>query len=230
MSTAETEPLKRSAAKLGAEMTDSLASLRETARSYFDAETSPAHDWQHVRRVETLAERLRTDAPEADERVLRAAVLLHDIGRPREDRGEIADHAEWGAQMARDILPEHGFDAVDGICHAIRAHRYSTAPEPDTIEAQLLSDADNLDALGAVGIARCFTYGGELGEVVHDPDYPPSADDTADGATQFNHFHKKILTLPDRMYTDAGREIAADRCQYVEAFLDRFGQEVAGER
>ncbi len=226
----QTERLKRSATKLAARMTAQLASLRETARSYFDEEASPAHDWQHVRRVETLAERLLTDYPDADERVVRAAVLLHDIGRPREDRGEISDHAEWGAQQAREILPEHGFDSTDGICHAVRAHRYSTAPEPDTLEAKLLSDADNLDALGAVGIARCFTYGGELGEVLHDPDCPPSADETTDGATQFNHFYKKILSLPDRMYTDAGREIATDRRHYVEAFLDRFEQEVAGER
>ena len=211
-------------------MTDDLASLRETARSYFDEETSPAHDWQHVRRVETLAERLLGESPEADERVLRAAVLLHDIGRPREDRGEIDDHAAWGAETARDILPEHGFANPDPVCHAIRAHRYSTAPEPERIEAKLLCDADNLDALGAVGIARCFSYGGERGDSLHDPDLPPEADETTAGATQFNHFHKKILSLPDRMYTDAGRAIADERCEYVEGFLDRFEREVAGER
>lgn len=212
------------------QMPDSLASLRETARSYFDEETSPAHDWQHVRRVETLAEELVAEYPDADERVLQAAVLLHDIGRPREDHGDIDDHAAWGATRARDILPEHGVENPDPVCHAIRAHRYSTAPEPETIEAKLLSDADNLDALGAVGIARCFSYGGELGEPLHDPDVPLEADDTAAGATQFNHFHKKILTLPERMYTDAGRDVAVERREYVEGFLERFESEVAGER
>jgi uncharacterized protein len=209
-------------------MTDRLDSLRTTARSYFDG-VSPAHDWQHVRRVETLAERLVSEYPDADSRSLRAAVLLHDIGRPREDRGAIDDHAAWGAREAREILTDRGFASTDGICHAIRAHRYSTGPEPDTIEAKLLSDADNLDALGAVGVARCFSYGGERGNPLYDSDLPPEADDTAAGATQFNHFQKKILRLPERMYTDAGRDVAADRREYVEAFLARFEREVDGE-
>jgi len=213
-------------------MTDDLTALRDTAQSYFDGGTSPAHDWHHVQRVEALAESLAETYPEADRRTLRAAVLLHDIGRAREDRGEIDDHASWGAREAREVLPEHGFDPnrIDAICHAIAVHRYSTDPEPETLEAKLLCDADNLDALGAVGVARCFTYGGERGEVIHDPDLPPEADDSAVGATQCNHFHKKVLDLPERMYTDAGREIAADRSDFVEQFLERFEQEVAGQR
>lgn len=211
-------------------MADKLASLRETARSYFEGETSPAHDWQHVRRVETLAERLLAEYPGADERTLRAAVLLHDIGRPREDRGDVDDHAAWGAATAREILPEHGFEDPDPVCHAIRAHRYSTAPDPEIIEAKLLCDADNLDALGAVGIARCFSYGGELGKPLYDSELAPEANGRPASATQFDHFHEKILTLPDRMYTDAGRAIAADRRAYVAEFLERFEREVAGER
>lgn len=208
------------------------ASLRAVARSYFDDELNPAHDWHHVQRVESLAETLLTRTPAADEGIVRPAVLLHDIGRAREDRGEIADHARWGAQKARELLDERGFedDRIDAICHAIRVHRYSNAYEPETLEAELVCDADNLDALGAVGIARCFTYGGELGETIHDPDLPPDADDTTAGATQYNHIHRKILRLTERMYTDAGREIAADRHAFVVDFLDRFDREVDGRR
>lgn len=203
--------------------------IRARARSYFESSMSPAHDWHHVQRVEALADRLLS-AVDADERPVRLAVLLHDIGRAREDRGEIEDHAAWGAREARDILADHGVAAarIDAVCHAVAAHRYSTAPEPETREAEILSDADNLDALGAVGVARCFTYGGELGEVIHDPETPPRADDSADGVSQYNHFYKKILDLPDRMYTDAGREIAADRAAFVERFLERFDREVDG--
>lgn len=206
--------------------------LRAAARSYFDGELSPAHDWHHVQRVESLAERLLGDCDGADERMVRLAVLLHDIGRAREDRGDIDDHAAWGAREARSLLSERGVDddRIDGVCHAIRVHRYSNDLEPETLEAEILCDADNLDALGAVGIARCFTYGGELGETIHDPDLPPAADDSAAGATQYNHFYKKILDLPDRMYTDAGRAIADDRRAVVERFLERFDREVAGER
>ena len=205
--------------------------VRETARSYFDESLSPAHDWHHVQRVEALAEQLLQRHEHADERVVRLAVLLHDIGRVREDRGEIDDHATWGAREARQLLEARGVDneRVDAVCHAICVHRYSNDREPETLEAEILCDADNLDALGAVGIARCFTYGGERGQPIHDPELVPADDDTAAGRTQYNHFHKKILRLPERMYTDAGRELAETRREYVREFLDRLDREVTGE-
>lgn len=206
--------------------------VRLTARSYFEEGMSPAHDWHHVQRVETIAETLLSHHERADGDVVRLAVLLHDIGRAREDRGEIDDHADWGAREARTILERADVDEdrIDAVHHAIRTHRYSNDREPETIEAKLLCDADNLDALGAVGIARCFTYGGELGSPIYDPDLPPKADDTEAGLTQYNHLHKKILRLPDRMYTDAGRRLAEDRRAFVEAFLDRFDRELTGEQ
>ncbi len=206
--------------------------IRTTARSYFADELSPAHDWHHVQRVESLAERLLDTHPEADDVTVRLAVLLHDIGRALEDQGKIDDHATWGAKEAESILTEHSTprDRIDAVCHAIEAHRYSNDLEPESLEAEILCDADNLDALGAVGVARCFTFGGELGKPMHDPELPPSEDDTAAGATNYNHFYKKILDLPDRMYTETGADIAADRAAYVRQFLDRFDREVAGER
>ncbi len=207
------------------------AQVRERAESYF-GDVAPAHDWHHVRRVARLAETLagKTDR-EVDERVLLAAAWLHDVGRAREDRGEIADHAEWGAREAGRILADLGADpdAVSAAKHCVRAHRYSNDVEPETPEAELLCDADNLDALGAVGIARCFCYGGERGQPLHDPDLPVEADDTEAGATQLNHVQKKVLSLHERMYTDAGREMAEDRRAYVAEFVERFEREVAGD-
>lgn len=213
-------------------VTTDLEAIRETARSYFADERNPAHDWHHVQRVESLAKRLLDAYPAADDGTVRLAVLLHDIGRSLEDRGEIDDHAAWGAREAESILADHGFsqDRIAGVRHAIQVHRYSNDREPESLEAEILCDADNLDALGAVGIARCFTFGGELGKPMHDPELPPAEDDTAMGATNYNHFSKKILDLPDRMYTEAGAELAADRAAYVRQFLDRFDREVAGER
>ena len=206
--------------------------LRERARSHFDG-VAPSHDWHHVRRVERLVDTLAAESDRAvDERVLRAAVLLHDIGRGREDRGEIRDHAEWGAERAPRILADVGFPGADvrRVQHCIRAHRYSNAIEPETIEAKLLSDADNLDALGAVGIARTFSYGAEHANPMHDPALPPDEDAAPGGTTSFNHFHKKILHLPGRMYTDPGRALAEERVAFVDRFLDRFEREVDGER
>jgi uncharacterized protein len=211
------------------------SAVRERAASYFD-DLSPCHDFEHVRRVVATAERL-ADATETGEHgpardvnrdVLVAAGWLHDVGRGREDRGEIDDHATWGASEARTVLRDLGVDDpafLDAVSHCIRAHRFSNDVAPETPEAELLCDADNLDATGAVGIARVFAYAGEHGRTLYDPDLPPADDDTAAGETSFNHFHKKILHLEDRMYTDAGRALAADRHAYVEEFLERFEQE-----
>ncbi|MFW6383956.1 MAG: HD domain-containing protein [Halodesulfurarchaeum sp.] len=202
------------------------------ARTFFPAGMSPAHDWFHVQRVRTNAEALAAEYPSADTTVLTLAALLHDIGRAKEEAGEIQDHAEWGAEKSVDLLRENGAskETREAVAHCVRAHRYATDVAPETIEAKILSDADNLDALGAVGLARCFAYGGELGEPIHDPSIPPEADETGGGQTQFNHIHAKLLELPKRMYTDVGSDIAEDRAAYLRNFVRRFESEVAGTR
>ncbi len=98
------------------------------------------------------------------------------------------------------------------------------------MEAKVLSDADNLDALGASGIARTFTYGGEHESVIADPELPAEEDETSEGETSLNHLEKKILDLKSRMYTDSGSEIAEERHEYVEQFVQRFKQEMKGEK
>ncbi|MEY7849335.1 HD domain-containing protein [Natrarchaeobius sp. A-rgal3] len=209
-----------------------LETVRTRARPYFE-DAPPAHDWHHVERVEALAETLLERHPEpVDERVLTLAVLLHDIGREREDRGEIDDHATWGAREAGVILEaaDASTETIERVTHCIRAHRYSNAIEPETPEAKVLSDADNLDALGAVGLARLFAHGTAIGSPIHDPATALEDDETTAGQTQYNHLHRKILDLPERMYTDAGRELADRRAAYVREFVSQFDAEVAGER
>lgn len=209
-----------------------ISGIRSIAESYFQDCMSPAHDWFHVQRVEANANTLTTEYPDADSKVIQLSALLHDIGRAREDRGEIEDHAEWGAKESERILGEHDAseETVAGVIHCIRAHRYSNQIEPETIEAKIISDADNLDALGAVGLSRCFTYGGELGSTIHDPSLPPEEDPSIAGTTQFNHIHKKLLDLPNQMYTDVGRELADERSEFIQEFTRRFEKEVAGKR
>ncbi|ADB59122.1 metal dependent phosphohydrolase [Haloterrigena turkmenica DSM 5511] len=210
-----------------------LEAVRTRARSYFEA-APPGHDWHHVQRVETLAETLvdRHQSGSIDERVVTLAVYLHDIGREKEDSGEIDDHAAWGARESRRILEDVGADpaTIDGVAHCVRAHRYSNAVEPERLEAKLVSDADNLDALGAVGIARTFAHGGALGEPIYDPAVPVADDETAAGATQYNHLHEKILALPERLYTDVGRELAERRAAFVREYVAQFDAELTGER
>lgn len=178
-----------------------------------------------------LALRL-AEKEDADEEVVEAAVFLHDIGRAKEDDGKIDNHAEWGAEKAAEILEELDYSSnfIEEVQHCIRSHRYSKPPEPESIEAKVLSDADNLDALGASGIARTFTYGGEHESVIADPELPAEQDESEEGETSLNHLEKKILNLKSRMYTEAGKEIAEDRHEYVEEFVNRFKDEMNGEK
>ncbi|WP_440772138.1 HD domain-containing protein [Natronorubrum sp. DTA28] len=211
-----------------------LETVRSRARPYFE-DAPPAHDWHHVQRVETLAETLidrHSEPASIDDRIVGLAVLCHDIGREREDQGEIDDHATWGAVEAGRILEDVGADAatIERVQHCVRAHRYSNAIEPETLEARIVSDADNLDALGALGIARVFAYGGEVGSPIYDPGVPVDDDETPDGRAQYNHLHKKILDLPDRMYTTVGSRIADERAAFVREYVAQFDAEVAGER
>ncbi|WP_394740705.1 HD domain-containing protein [Natronococcus roseus] len=208
-----------------------LETVRDRARPYFE-DAPPAHDWHHVRRVAALADTLVAEqtAP-VDERIVQLAVALHDIGREREDRGEIDDHATWGAREGSRILADVGAseETIDRVRHCIRAHRYSNDVEPETLEAEIVCDADNLDALGAVGIARAFAHGSVIGSPLYDPDVPPADDETTAGRSQYNHFYKKILELPERMYTDAGRALAGDRAAFVREYLARFEAEASGD-
>lgn len=207
-----------------------IEEIRSSARSYFHREMSAAHDWFHVQRVQTNADRLVAEYPGADETVVKLGALLHDIGRANEDEGVIDDHAEWGASESESLLRELGAsrETSEAVAHCVRAHRYSTGVAPATIEAKIVSDADNLDALGAVGLARCFAHGGELGSPIYDPSLPPAEDDSEAGRTQFNHLHKKVLDLPTRMYTDAGRALAEERARFVREYVQRFEEEVVG--
>ncbi len=211
-------------------MDSGFEDVKKRAKEYF-GDVNPAHDWFHVMRVYNLSEKLARDEG-ADLETVRLSALLHDIGRGLEDDGEINDHAEWGADEAETVLSDLGYgeSTIKKVKHCVRSHRYSGGPEPGTLEAKVLSDADNLDALGATGIARTFTYGGENRGVIADPGLPVEHDESDSGETSLNHLQKKILGLKDRMYTDAGREIAEDRHKYVKRYVERFKEEMRGEK
>ncbi|MEO2241170.1 MAG: HD domain-containing protein [Euryarchaeota archaeon] len=170
----------------------------------------PSHGYDHVRRVVSLCEFIgRREG--ADLEVLLAAAWLHDVGRPEEERTG-RDHARISARIAARVLPSLGFprSKLDDVVHAIEAHRYSSGPEPRTLEARILQDADNLDALGAVGIARCFCVVGERGTSLEDG---------------IRHFHEKLLKLPELMHTETARRLARARVRRLLAFLGWFRDE-----
>lgn len=165
---------------------------------------SGAHGFDHTLRVVGLCETLGVREG-ADMAVLIPAAVFHDIARPIEEETGVP-HEEEGARMAAAYLESVRYptEYIAGIVHAIQAHRYSSGIDPETFEARVLSDADNLDAMGAVGIARTFMQSGEQGR------------DIADAA---DHFHEKLLNLKDRMHTESAREIADERHALLVAFL-----------
>jgi len=204
---------------------NNLEKIKREASTYF-SDISPSHDWLHVKRVANLAEELQKNEG-GDQEILMLSVYLHDIGRAREDNGEIKDHAAWGAEKAREILSNQGHhdEVIERVQHCIEAHRYSNNIEPETVEAKILSDADNLDAIGATGIARTFSFSGESQQPLARLENPKKEG----RETTLNHVREKLLNLKDRMYTDKGLEIAENRHKFTENFVKQFEAEMRGD-
>ncbi len=199
----------------------------EQARRFYDG-ADAAHDFDHALRVLALAERI-AGAEGADVEIVRAAALLHDVARA-ETAGTDQCHARAGAERAREILRGHPPARVEAAAHAIAAHRFRRGPAPATLEAQALFDADKLDAIGAVGVARAYTIGGQRNSRLWaDAPLDYTAGDPREH-TAVHEFVFKLSKLKDRMYTATGKAIAGERHAYMVAFFERLGQEIRGER
>lgn len=195
------------------------------------ADASGSHDWQHSLRVHKLCRRIGPEEG-ADMVVLEAAAYLHDIGRASQDasNGSVC-HAAKGARMAEALIAPMPLKTgqKENIIHCIRAHRYRSDCAPQTIEARVLFDADKLDAIGAIGIARAYLFAGELGACLHNPDLAPEeAEPYSINDTGHREFVIKLSKIKDRMMTEPGRRIAQGRHDFMVAFFDRFLDEHAG--
>jgi uncharacterized protein len=210
----------------------------EQTRILYPPEEGTAHGFDHVLRVTALAERIAR-AEGADGRIVRAAALLHDVTATGPGR---ADHHITAAQRAQEILLSLGHPAeeVDAVVHCIRAHRFRSAEPgvgegvgvaPQTLEAQCVYDADKLDAIGAVGVARAFVYGAESGQPIWgqvSAEFKAGVP-TGEPHTAHHEFYAKLHHIRDRLYTETGRAIASERHRYMAGFFERMGREVAGE-
>jgi len=172
---------------------------------------SGSHGLDHTLRVTRLCAEIGK-AEGADMQILIPAALFHDVARPLEKETGIP-HEQEGARIAEEYLRSNGCDEsrIRAIAHAIRSHRYSRGTKPETLEAKVLSDADKLDAMGAVGIARTFMQAGEHGDGI-------------EGAVA--HIHEKLLKLRDLMYTDTAKEIAEGRHALLQRFTDALEDEI----
>jgi len=206
--------------------------IRATARQILEGARG-SHDWEHTERVHALCMRIGPKEG-ADMLVLEAAAYLHDIGRSDQDMSNGAVcHAVQGAEKAEGILAPLALDDArrQNILHCIRTHRFRGNNVPSTIEARVLFDADKLDAIGAVGVARAYLFAGELGARLHNPDLPPeearpySRDDTG-----HREFAIKLRKIKARMLTEEGKRMAQARDAFMRAFFEQFLEEYAGRR
>ncbi|MCM1565499.1 MAG: HD domain-containing protein [Dehalobacter sp.] len=198
-----------------------------------------AHDLDHVMRVYHLCLVLAGQRDDVDMEVLIPAVLLHDIARAKEDEdnsGEI-DHAVLGAEMAEKILQDLDYnpDLRQKITDCILAHRFRTGHQPESIEAKILFDADKLDIIGAVGIARSFMLAGQHGERLYSKvsveEYQKEnigengRIKNASKHTTNLEFELKLRKIPDRLYTEEAKEIARKRIKFMELFFKTLVEE-----
>ncbi len=169
----------------------------------------PIHGFPHVERVRRLALWIAKHYPQVDVEVVEIASLLHDIARSSRE----GDHALKSAEVAQLILSALGYpkDKIEKVVEAIATHSFSAGRTPKSLEAKILSDADKLDALGAIGIVRVFMYSGAIGRSIED---------------SLEHFRIKILRLPNLMMTEVGRKEALRRVKVVKDFIKTLEEEL----
>jgi uncharacterized protein len=199
------------------------------------SEGEKGHDWWHVERVWRTS-RLIAETEPADEFVVELAALLHDIADSKFHDGD----EEIGPQKARAFLQSQGVQSsvVDHVVEIIRHISFkggNNLPGFISPELQVVQDADRLDALGAIGIARAFHYGGFKNRLLYHPEIRPNLNMTKEeykksDAPTINHFYEKLLLLKDRMNTSTGKVLALKRHEFMEKFLEEFMEEWGGVR
>ncbi len=191
------------------------------------------HDYWHTMRVYRMAVKL-AEIEKADLFIVKLAALLHDI-----DDIKISPLTAAGKLNAMVFMAEHEVDndVIDKVCEIIdeNSFRGLDSVVPATIEGKCVQDADRLDAIGAIGIARAFTYGGSRRRILYDPEQKPLMDMNAAEyrrhmSTTVNHFYEKLFKLKDMMNTDAAKKLAEHREKIMKDYLDEFMLEWDGEK
>lgn len=212
-----------------------VAKTQDFIKQKFAAESS-GHDYWHMYRVWQLAKHIAVTEKGVDMLTLELAALLHDVADWKFHDGDL----EAGPRAAREWLESLGIaDAVithiEDIIRNVSFKGAHVKSELTTIEGHIVHDADKLDALGAIGIARTFAYGGSAGRPMYDPAVKSEQHTTFEAyknstSPTINHFYEKLLLLKDRMFTDTGKKMAEQRHAVMEQFLDEFYAEWDGKR
>jgi uncharacterized protein len=211
-----------------------MPTIEQASLWYQDAD--PVHDFEHVMRVYHMAERLAAEEG-ADLDIVRAAALLHDAEGSAPGSDTRASHHHRSADFARQVLLEEGWadEQINAVQHCIRAHRFRRDGEaPQTLEARILFDADKLDVLGAIGVARAVAYA----TLNHQPFYVQPSErfmqtcekEPGEPHSTYHEFLFKLRKIKDMLYTQTAREIAIQRDEYLADFFQQLAAELAGER
>lgn len=189
------------------------------------------HGFGHIMRVLKLAKQIHTMEPQTNWRIIRAAVLLHDIEGATGNKEQRLEHQETSAIFAAQFLSKKNWpeNDIQAVCHAIKAHRFRKLPNPETIEAKIVFDADKIDAIGTIGVARSIAYAVSFGNPIF---FPPSQQFLTTGKKQTNEphssyheYHFKLRKIIDRLYTTSGKKIAQQKHKLMCEFYETLAQE-----
>ncbi|MFL6330402.1 MAG: HD domain-containing protein [Nitrososphaeraceae archaeon] len=192
---------------------------------------SPAHDFQHISRVYKNAELISKQEESVDLDIVLAAALLHDLVVYPKGSSKTINSADDSAEIAKKILLEYKNyprEKIEKVADAIRTHSYSKRLVPQTLEGKILQDADRLDAIGAIGIARTFSVGGSENRSLYNPtdafcETERQLDDTQ---WTLDHIKKKLMILKNSMHTKTAKKIAEERTEFMELFLNQLRKEI----
>ncbi|BDF94886.1 MULTISPECIES: HD domain-containing protein [Pseudoalteromonas] len=211
-------------------LSDSLQQLENHCRNFIMSLVSAdvAHDITHIERVVRVAKQLCI-AEQADMNIVLPAAWLHDCVAVAKNHPDRAKASTMAADKAITFLTSIGHDShyFDAIHHAIAAHSFSANIAIETVEAQIVQDADRMDALGAIGVSRCMKVGGSIGRNLYDPVDPFCAQRTPnDTLYTLDHFFIKLLHIANSMNTPSAKAEAARRTEYMHAFIAQLKSEI----
>ncbi len=210
-----------------------IQKLIDKIKGQFESDSS-GHDWFHIERVWQLAKQIAIKE-QANVFVTELGALLHDIA----DHKFVENFEEESINRTNQYLRDLGVDQeiIDQVIHIVLHCSFKGGVEENkmkSIEGRIVQDADKLDAIGAIGIARTFAFGGKFGSILYDPNVPPITHKTLTSYQKnrthtINHFYEKLLLLKDLMHTETAKTIAAERHQFMLEFLDHFYKEWKAE-
>lgn len=203
--------------------------VREEAKEYFKKSCS-SHNWSHVERVYNLCVFIG-ERENADLFVLKLAALLHDCGREEEIRNpKNLDHAVISERIASKVLLKYKVDkkVIDNVLHCILSHRFRKERKPESKEAKILFDADKLDSIGALGVARAFMWAGKKGLSIYSDKNFLGTSYEKDHSPMVE-FEFKLKEVKNRLFTQTAKSIAQERHEFMVKFFDRLKKEVKGE-